>query len=396
MIKKRIKVQIHEVEIEKIISNSCGLGRVNGKAVFIPYTIPGEKVTITVSEEKNSYLYGKVKDILLSSPFRTVPACKYYYDCGGCTLQHIDYKMQLDIRKNLIKEAIERNGKITSGITGYPGIPEIEVAEGIPYSYRCRAQFHKSQDSKPGFKKRSTEENIKIDFCNICNNGLNNFLLSSPLLEKERVTVFAPDNNFYYEESQKDDGRQKQKNIIEVKIKERIIKTDVSCFFQSNIQMLEKTIELIMQFVEGKVFFDLYGGVGVFGSFLSERAELVVSVESDKKAALLAKENIKTVNNNKVKFFSERVEEFVTNWKGPIPDTVVLDPPRTGISVPVRQYLADKKVKNIIYLSCDYATLGRDLGFFANKNYLIKKLFFLDFYPQTTHAESLAILQYME
>ena len=381
-------MQIHEVEIEKIISNSCGLGRVNGKAVFIPYTIPGEKVTITVSEEKNSYLFGNVKDILHASSFRVVPGCKYYYDCGGCTLQHIDYRMQLEIRKNLIKEAIERNGRISS--------PEIEVVGGSAYGYRSRAQFHKSRDNKPGFKKRSSEEIIEIDFCNICGSGINNFLRSSPLLDKERITVFAPENNFYYEGSQKDKGSQKQNNIIEVKIKDRIIKTDINCFFQSNIQLLEKTIDLIMQFVKGKVFFDLYSGVGVFGSFLAEKAEVIVSVESDKKAILLAEENIKTAKNKKAIFISERAEKFVINWKGEIPDTVVLDPPRTGISVPVRKFLADKKVKNIIYLSCDYATFGRDLGFFAGKNYLIEKLFFLDFYPQTTHAESLAVLKYLE
>ncbi|MCL2481724.1 MAG: TRAM domain-containing protein [Spirochaetaceae bacterium] len=371
-------MQIHEVEIEKIISNSCGLGRVNGKAVFVPYAIPGEKVTVTVTDEKNSYLCGNIKDILLVSPFRVVPACKYYYDCGGCTLGHIDYKMQLDIRKNLIKEAIERNGKIVS--------PEIEVVGGSPYSYRCRAQFHKSQDSTPGFKKRNSEEIIKIDFCNICNAGINNFLQSSPLLEKERVTVFAPDNNFSY------DRNLTQNNVIEVKIKERIIKTDINCFFQSNIQMLEKTIDLIMKFAKGKVFFDLYSGVGVFALFLTEQAELVVSVESDKIAAAFAKENIKS---SKAKFSSEKAEKFVLDWKGAIPDTVVLDPPRTGISIPVRKYLTDKKIKNIIYLSCDYATFGRDLGFFTEKKYLIKKLFFLDFYPQTAHAESLAVLEFM-
>jgi len=380
-------MKIHEVEIEKIISNGCGLGRVNGKAVFVPFAVPGEKVTISVDQEKNSYLYGSVKETLLASPFRVVPVCKYYFSCGGCTLQHIDHKMQLDIRKNLIKEAIERNGKITP--------PEIEAVEGSPYSYRCRAQFHKTQENKPGFKKRNSEEIIEIDFCHICNSALNNFLQSSPLLQKDRVTVFAPNDHFYYDKAQNHDQAQRQNNIIEVKIKDKIIKTDINCFFQSNIQMLEKTIDLIIQFAEGKVFFDLYSGVGIFGSFLTEKAELIVSVETDKRATLLAKENIKTANSNKAKFFSEKTEKFITKWKGLIPDTVILDPPRTGVSASVKKFLADKKIKNIIYLSCDYATLGRDLGFFAEKKYSIEKFFFLDFYPQTTHAESLAILRYM-
>jgi 23S rRNA (uracil1939-C5)-methyltransferase len=239
-------LHIHEIEIEKIISNGCGLGRVNNKVVFVPYTIPCEKVTITVTEEKNSYLYGTVKDVLISSPFRVASKCKYYYSCGGCTLQHIDYNMQGEIRRDLIKEAVERNGKIAS--------PEIEVIEGDPYNYRCRAQFHKSLENKPGFKKRSSEEIIEIDFCHICNSGLNNFLQSSPLLDKERVTVFAPEDFFYYEKSRqsgresKYEKNQKQNNIIEVKIKNKIIKTDIRCFFQSNIKMLEKAIDLIMEF----------------------------------------------------------------------------------------------------------------------------------------------------
>lgn len=369
------------MEIEKIISNGCGLGRVGGKVVFVPYTVPGEKAAITVTEEKNSYLYGNVKDILLESPFRKTPCCKYYFACGGCELMHIDYKMQVDIRRNLVKEAIERNGKIIS-----QELPEIEVVRGDQYNYRCRAQFHKSQEGVPGFKKRNSEEIIKIDFCRICNDGINDFLQSSPVLEKERVLVFAPEKNYFY------DKKETQSNIIEVKIKDRIVKTDIRCFFQSNIKMLVKAIDIIMEFANGKLLFDLYGGVGIFGSFLSEKADIVVSVESDKRAIALAKENIK---NNKAQFFGETTERFIKKWKGRAPDTVVLDPPRTGISSSVKKFLAEKKVKNIIYLSCDYATFGRDLGFFTQKNYFIEKLFFLDFYPQTTHAESLAVLRYM-
>ncbi len=375
-------MQICEVEIEKIISNSYGLARIDGKVIFIPYTIPGEKVAVEITEEKSSYLYGNVKEIITASSSRVIPNCKYYYSCGGCTLQHIDYKMQLDIRKSLVEEAIKRNGKILP--------PEIKILEGEPYSYRCRAQFHKSSDNKPGFKKRNSEEIIKIDFCPVCNSGINNFLKTSPTLEKERLIVFAPDNFFYYEKNQKSN----QHNIIEVKIKDRIIKTDINCFFQSNINMLEKCIDLITKFSEGKIYFDLYSGVGIFGSFLQESAELIVSVESDKKAVLLAKENIKTANN-KAKFFSEKAEKFIAKWKGEMPDTVILDPPRTGIADSVKKILAGEKIKNIIYLSCDYATFGRDLGFFVQNNYKIEQLFFLDFYPQTTHAESLAVIKYL-
>ena len=385
-------MKIHEVEIEKIISNGCGLGRIDGKAVFIPYTIPGERAAIEILEEKKGYMNAKMRELLHASPFRTVPVCKYYYSCGGCTLQHMDYKRQLEERRNLIAEAVERNGKIAA--------PEIEIISGTPeeqYNYRCRAQFHRTSENKPGLKKRNGNEVIEIDFCPVCNTGINNFLKSSPLLEKERVTVFAPNDSFYYEKNQNPnyDSVIDSDGVIEVKIKDKIIKTDVGCFFQSNLMMLDKTIELITGFMEGNIYFDFYSGVGVFGLFLPENAELIVSIESDKRAIMYAKENIKTTKNIKKYFFGEKVEKFIDKWKGDIPDTVILDPPRTGISDSVKNYLADKKVKNIIYLSCDYATLGRDLGFFAKKGYCNEKLFFLDFYPQTTHAELLTILRYV-
>jgi 23S rRNA (uracil1939-C5)-methyltransferase len=293
-------------------------------------------------------------------------------------LQHIDYNLQVKIRKELVAEAVQRNGKIKD--------VKITSVTGDIFGYRCRAQFHMARNNTAGFKKRNSCEVIEISACPVCNAGINNFIKSKKMLNNKRVTVFAPDNSAKFFDENYD------RDLIDVWLKGKSLKAAVSCFFQSNISMLEKTIDLVKLFADGRIFFDLYCGVGVFGLFLAENADFLVSVEYEKKAIDIAKKNIAASDNLILEFFAEKVENFLLKWNGILPDTILLDPPRTGLSVPVKKFIVEKKIKKVLYLSCDYAALGRDLGFFVLNKYFIDNIFFLDFYPQTTHAECLSIL----
>lgn len=400
-----------KLDIEKIISNSCGLARNSGRVVFVPDTLPGETVVAEIEETKSGYSNGKLLEIIKPSEHRIAPVCNLYGICGGCTLQHSDYEYQLEIRKSLIKEALLRNGRTVCN--------EIKTVPGTPYGYRCRAQLHQMDESRqPGFKKRNSSEITGVGFCPVCNSGINKYLESRPRLPGKRVTLFAPEETCYHASERapsfgrENTGGRKGKHSesesadnysISVSVNGKMIQTGVNCFFQSNLEMLRKTIPLILDHTSGRSFFDLYCGVGVFGAFLAERGEMLVSVESDKNSVKYARGNIgNAAADNKLlktEFYAMTAESFIHSFNRSggkaVPDTVVADPPRSGISMSVKKFIVKNRIKKLIYLSCDYGTLGRDIGFFTSSSYRLENLYFLDFYPQTAHAESLAVLEYM-
>lgn len=408
------------VNIEKIISNSCGLARHGNCVIFVPDSVPGEKCAVELTDKGKGFYSARLLEVISPSPRRVVPECPLFGECGGCTLQHIDYSCQLEIRKALVGEALERNGKT--------GRIEATAVPGIPYSYRNRARFHAGEERLPAFRKRGSNDFVGIGFCPVCSTGINTFLEKREKITGECLTLFDTGKDVFT------DG------IFSVDVKDKVIGTDADCFFQSNLYMLEKAVDLVCEHAEGSSFFDLYCGTGVFGSFLAEKGERVVSVESDRKAVSHARKNISssissrsTISGNTIfqdstshgctslnrspqggssqgctshgrtsqgvspelLFYAVPVESFIRSYRGALPDTAVLDPPRSGLSRTVRKYLTEKRIKKLLYLSCDYATLGRDTGELAASGYRITDLYFLDFYPQTAHAESLAVMEYV-
>ncbi len=368
-----------ELEIEKIISNGCGLARYDGRAVFIPYTVPGERVAADIDLTGKKYLEGRLVDIITRSPDRVQPVCPYFSVCGGCNLQHISNEKQLIIRKGLVEEALRRNGGV---ILDAP-----VIVSGNHLGYRNRVQFHPSEDGSPGFMERKSNRVVAVKNCAVCSPGINSFLLEVGLKISERTVVFSPDSNTVYSSSD-------YSGDIAVVINKREIKTSISSFFQSNISMFARAIEYMDNLAEGKILLDLYAGAAVFGSFLSEKFEEVISVEENRESLLFGEKNIEKRKGLELSFFPVSVEKYIKR-KGnrKTPDTVIVDPPRTGLSRGVIKYLADTAPEKILYLSCDYATLGRDLGLFVRNGYVIDDFRIFDFYPQTTHAESLAVLR---
>ena len=370
--------------MEKIISNSAGLARDNGKTVFIPFTIPGETVTAEIRDTGKGYYSGELKDIIIPSPYRVKPECLLFMQCGGCTLQHIDYNYQLEIRKSLIKEAAARNGKIDCG--------EITALGSTPYSYRNRVQFHPDVYSRPGFMKRNENKVIPVSHCPVCVKGINDYLSDKNNRISERTTVFSPSGDRYYSDAG-------DIETIQAVLNSKTYYTDISCFFQSYIPVFEKVLDQIsLCCPPGGTVIDLYSGTGIIGATVSDKADCLVSVEHGRKAVYYSKKNIQPRKGLTLDFFAQKAEVFVSGRKAAalFPHTLIADPPRSGLPASVRNYIIMKKIKNILYLSCDYNTLGRDLGIFVRAGYSIKDIFFYDFYPQTEHAETLAVLQFYD
>lgn len=366
-------VKNKQISIEKIISSGDGLGFIDGKAHFVPGTLPGEKVEIIIIEEKKGFNKCSIEQIVQESEYRVEPFCKYYKVCGGCNLQITDYSNQLQIKKDILKDIFLRNGKII--------LEEFNILSSMDRGYRNRVQFHKVKDSW-GFKKNMSNEVVKIENCPVLVEGLNTFLENDHKSSKNRVTIFSPTKEFFIGDVD---------DICTVKILDKDISFNPNGFFQSNLEMVPKIIELVNRYVIGTDVMDLFCGIGLFSAFLPDSVKHVIGVEMDVKVKEFVEKNL---SHRNFSFYPMSLEHYISKGFHDINeiDTIIIDPPRKGLSPDVREFLSKSKVKRIIYISCDPTTMARDISELKCSGYSLMFFEALDFYPQTTHIESFGVL----
>jgi 23S rRNA (uracil1939-C5)-methyltransferase len=375
--------KIQDIIIDKIATGGDGIGFIDTKAVFVPYVLPGERVEIRIREQKKSYCRADLLKIITASPDRVDPVCPIYTECGGCNLQHVVYSGQERYKKAILQDCIER----FSGIEGT--VPQF--IPGRPYGYRNRIRLHQDRDGRYGFRKRRSTEVVPVKFCPVCVSGVNRVLedltnTSSAARKTGSIDVFASDDGVSLSDTS---------DLFEVTVLHRKVTMRPNGFFQSNLKMLEDLISRIIgTLTAGKTgkAADLYAGVGVFSVFLGERFSRVIAVEKDGPAARAARVNLG--ENKDAVYRLAAVEDWIRSPEASSGfDWIVLDPPRTGLSLPVRRYLSSRPSAGIVYVSCDPATYARDLGDIVRAGYSIENLYLPDFYPQTGHIESCTVLR---
>lgn len=407
------------ITTEKMAFGGDCIAKINGKTVFVPYSIPGEKLEVEIIKDTRDYSVARIVSIIEPSLHRVIPFCKFYGKCGGCNMQHIDTDYQTELRSQIIKDTFEKEGV---------EVPQTEVIKGSAKNYRSRFQFHSG-----GLMEKQTNNVIPLDCCPCATEEINHYLKEVPVEQRPagRVHVFASnkitsipegfDKIIIAEEQavqkrkpekkmpeRTSNGRKlpKQKkikprftgttvnpaNICTVNLLEKNITFDVQGFFQSNLEVLEKTIPVITQGITGNVL-DMYAGAGTFSVFLADKAQNLCLVEHNRDALVYAEQNLVgkihesygLSGDTWVKYHAESYINRNGNF-----DAVVIDPPRTGMEKSVCQWLCSSQIPQIKSLSCDIATHARDAKFLIRSGYKLEKLFLLDFYPQTCHVESLA------
>jgi len=382
--------EIFSARIERIAAGGAGIASVNGetggKRVFVEFAAPGDLLRCRIKKDHKTWAEAEIVEILESSPERTEPLCQLYGRCGGCTLQHLDYEAQIEAKTAILRETFSRIGGITQN--------EIRMRKAAPFEYRNRMQFHKTTTSHPGFKERKSDRLVVIEDCPIADGGMRKALREGkilPLPDKERFSVFSCKKTFLCE-----GGNEKGR----ISVLDRELAMDVRVFFQSNIAMLELLIVDLMATASNVdmalPLADIYCGVGTFASFLGAEfhgnpgfSEIDL-VEENKNALTLARENMP--QDKKVNYYA--VSD--TDWskmqkKGRVWGFMVLDPPRKGLSLAMREFLVRSGSELAAYVSCDPATLARDSRFLLEGGYTLKELTMYDFYPQTAHIETLAL-----
>jgi 23S rRNA (uracil1939-C5)-methyltransferase len=358
--------------------------RVDGKVTFIDGALPGELVEVEILKRRKDFDEARVLRVLEPNPGRVDPPCPHYARCGGCNLQHAGIDLQRLIKRQVVNELFGRIAKI-------PLPSDWPLHGGEPLGYRRRARF--VQGSRGwGFREEGSHAVEPVRSCPVLCSPLQKILETLPVLARDsEVQCFADSTEAVGIWNQ--DKPNSSLPIQIIKILGKPLQADARVFFQSNFEMAEVLVsavrdELVHHPGAGKFSVDFFSGVGVFAAFLQDHFERVVAVEWNPGCLAHARKNL----GSRCEFMSESAEEFLA---GQIPqslDFLVVDPPRSGLSPEVRQALLQARPRRMAYVSCDPATLARDVGEFVRNGWKLERLDGFDFYPQTDHLEMLAVL----
>ncbi len=403
------------LELTKVANGGDMMGRYDGKVVFVPYTIPGEAINAVFTEENKGYARAAATTWAVISPDRVEAPCPHYGPglCGGCHWQHIDYARQLDLKRAVVVDQLKRIGKVEE-----PTV-HLTIPSPKPWHYRAHLTFSLKDDGSFAFWNDDNTALEPIDICLIMDEALADLYhevnLTSPDIEQVRFQVGSElDDLMIVLYSQTEQAPELALDLpvsvnlllpdnepinligkahVTYTIKHRNFRVTAGGFFQTNQGVTELLVEGLLEQLDlqgHETVLDLYAGVGLFTSFIAEQAEHVVSVESYPPAVTDADINMAEMDN--VDLVEGPVEGVLPDLIGPF-DAVVLDPPRSGLDASVIDELARLEPPLIVYVSCDVATLARDIKRFQKKGFRLVDVQPYDMFPQTYHVENIAVLR---
>jgi len=439
--------------IEKLIYGGDGLARLpadergRGKAVFVPFVLAGEKVEASLVDEKPGFGRARVDAIVEASPERIEPRCPYFARCGGCHYQHTSYEHQLTIKAEILKENLRRLAKLE--LTS-----DVEVHTSPPWGYRnrTRLQVRAEGEFALGYFRVASHVLLPVEECPISSPLINRAIALLWTLGREgkvpaalrEIELFANEDDtklqveLYYdprsekpqqEKSQKlrsgqDFAEQLRREMSEIVgvyafaqrieaargvqggitmdpewtlgpgsflygTKAAALRVSGGSFFQVNRFLVDELVDIVTANHSGEVALDLYAGVGLFTAALGRAFGHIVAVESSHSAAADLAYN----SAPRVKTVRATVDDYLARRGAKVrPDLVVLDPPRAGLGDRVARAAAKMDAKRITYVSCDPATLARDLVTLISGGWRVERLHMVDLFPQTYHIESVVEL----
>jgi 23S rRNA (uracil1939-C5)-methyltransferase len=360
--------------------------------VLVPSVLPGETARIGVGDD----VHAQLVEVLQPAPDRVAPPCPLFTICGGCHYQHAPYEFQLARKVEILREQLQRVGKIK-----FEG--EIDVISGPPLGYRNRAQFHIAE-GKIGYLAARSHELVPVEGeCPISSPRLNRALedvrgkLSDPRFPRfvQSLEIFTNETDIQINviEAEHPVARRfydwcESKQAVDYQTTFGVFRVSSRSFFQVNRFLVEKLVEAALPQEGGESALDLYAGVGLFALPMAQRFRSVTAVESGSSAAHDLHFNASRAELA-VKTEQARVEDYLARLQA-TPEFVLADPPRAGLGKDVVGHLQRLAPPRITIVSCDPATLARDLA--ALSAYRIESLTMVDLFPQTFHLETVARL----
>ncbi len=437
-----------QIEIQGLGSFGEGIGSYNGYKIFVMGALPQEEVLVHLTECHKTYAHAKLLKILKTSSDRVKPPCPYFHLCGGCQIQHLPYEKQLLYKQQKVIDALQRIGKIDVSSV----LPCI--SSPLPLHYRNKVQLPVRLEKNAiasGFYAHSSHDFIQIDHCLIhCEIGesiykniqkifkeskiepydpqtgkgdLKHLIIKSAIHAKKVLIVLVTKtkkskllqelakkiiqssplihgviHNIQSKESNTILGHSYEVLEGEESIQEILLDLtfhiSAASFFQVNPLQAENLYRKAIEYADPNptdIILDAYCGVGTLSLLFAKHAKKVIGIEIVPQAIENAKKNATLNRIQNVLFQVAKVETFIPTLKAV--DTVLLNPPRKGCEATVLKEIARLKPEKVIYISCDPATLARDLAILHSFNYKLKEIQPYDMFPQTSHVETVALLK---
>ena len=376
--------------IEKLVEGGEGLGRFEQIAVLVADVAPGDRVKVDLTERHPGWARGNVIELLDEGPDRREPPCPHYSRCGGCNLQHLEDDAQRSAKVSAACETLRRLGGVI--------VKDPEVVFGSAWGYRQRAQFQVDSRAagraRVGYHARKSHDVVAVDSCPILAPALEAVLRELPDLLPEqpprRIDV-AVGSEGEYGVAPLVEGL--PHGELELVVGDDRLSFDARCFVQGHRELLEQLVQVVVgehSDPEG-VAWDLYSGVGLFTVPLAARYARVVAVESDGAAVHWARRNLKRAGRAATTEIRRLRVEMIQDHLKPGVSRVVADPPRTGLPLGARHALLRSRPNRLTYVSCQPATLARDLKDLL-RGFRIDSTTFVDLFPQTSHIETVVQL----
>ena len=428
-----------KLKIDSVANSADSVGKYENFIVFVPFAVPGDEVEVLITEVRKNFSRGKMLQVLKPSTFRVKPVCPAFGECGGCHWQEIDYKKQLEYKKQIVVNAFKK----------FPAVKINDVvAAKDPFFYRNKTQFPADTvQKKLGLFSLRSHFVVDVEYCPLVSKDINaiyaeirKYLLETgfdiPTLRhviirasattREAVVTFVLKNEDFKKIHQLSahlvkkfpeaavlyNINREDTNVImgdkhftyskDGRISEKLDKLEYRfasiSFFQTNTAQALVIFKKIREWCKGsleKTALDLFCGVGAISLFVAKEFKEVLGVEEMGQAVLDAVANAESNGVKNCEFLNGKSERVLVKLmkQGFKPNTIILDPPRKGCEQELLNLIPKTGAENIIYLSCDVMTLARDLELLVKHGYEIEEVMPVDMFPVTYHIETLVKLK---
>jgi 23S rRNA (uracil1939-C5)-methyltransferase len=398
--------------IQAVYGGDCLARLEDGRALFVPFGLPGETVRVEIIEEKRAFARGRLLEVLKPSPERITPLCPHYGDCGGCHYQHMPYEQQVQLKQDVVREQMQR----------IAGIADPPVKAVIPspsaWNYRNTLQFHLNDDGILGFLAASSHRVVTIKECHLPEKELDEVwrqfqfeplpgvervdfrmgsdgdalvVLESSSLDMPEVEVEMPVSLVH--SSPFGNVVLSGQETLPLTVLDRDFVVSAASFFQVNTAQTENMVSYLLNslpLTPESVLFDVYCGVGLFSAFMASRVKSCIGIELSPSACRDFVTNLDAFDN--VSLYEGAAEDILPGLDLKA-DVVIVDPPRAGLDVRALDALVDLHPGVLAYVSCDPATLARDVKRLSKAGYQLESVQPFDLFPQTFHVETISIFR---
>ena len=396
---------------QAVYGGDCLARLEDGRALFVPFGLPGETVRVEIVEEKRAFARGRLLEVLKPAAERITPLCPHFSDCGGCHYQHMPYERQVTLKEDVVREQLQR----IAGLTNPPVKPLIPSPSA--WNYRNAVQFHLDGEGKLGFLAASSHRVVPIKECHLPEIGLDEVwrqfefeplpglervefrmgsdgdalvVLESSSLDMPEVEVEMPVSLVH--SSPFGDVVLSGQDTLPLTVLGRDFVVSATSFFQVNTAQAENMVTYLLNslpLTPDTVLLDVYCGAGLFSAFIASRVKTCIGIELSPSACRDFVTNLDDFDN--VSLYEGRAEDVLPGLEVKA-DVVIVDPPRAGLDGMALDALVALRPSVLAYVSCDPATLARDIKRLMKSGYQLQSVQPFDLFPQTFHVETISLL----